>query len=828
MILTANSTGNFNTAGTWDSSITPGTIHASTSVSITTGGIDTTSFTAPNTTNAATGVWVYAATYPASGRDWTAELYESGVATGSIATILQTDMPTTAGWIYFRLATPYVFTTVVASSYKWRIKSTTANSGTAAADNTSTSLVFPIHTYDLTQAPTTADQCYIAPHNCTTTVTVTVDGTTGDIRGGSTTGQAATLRSTTLSLYIGGSLTNSKAVLKWDTAASATLTVGGPGVCTDGGELQMGTVASPYPASYTATYIARQGGGGTSTGFSQFTSSTGRIIMQGASRTYIATTYVSGTGVAASPLVVADAVDWNVGDRIAVTATSANATNYNETEYKYIITKNSSTSYVLSATSGGAESAFTYTHSTSAKVLLLTRNVIFTSTVQTQNFLTANSLVSGNIDFDWANLQFLGSGGGASSIALASSNNLYGFSIGVAGNAALAGVDNCVFNSQIAYGLIVGSTVAQTFTNNIFCQGTAGSASPICNGLGVGTAAVGHTFTNFYFVGNTKQAIEYRGVNCTFTNPYIVANNTAGTSSHGGFALYNGSPVTVTGADIHCNRIGGVALNGTAASTFTSCEIGTKGINQTSDVIVVANTANNILFNTTNVGSATLVSGHTGGAANATLVAFDTLNNTSNNHIWYTEYGSARSTGASLSDTTVRTSATLNVRIAPENSSTGFKYEYKVLAVPSKACSTLGFIQRNAAFGTDDCLVELFLPGSTSADASYTMPTTVGSYLVYNLAANYSGTLSRYATVRISAKTTTASAYVYVADIFNGTNNITNLTTWYKGQPSDIMFEQLGDAAAVWAVATSTLTTSGTTGKKLVQGLTTPKFLALK
>lgn len=828
MLLTANSTGNFNTAATWDSSITPGTIHATTNVSITTAGIDTTSFTAPNLVNKATGVWVYAATYPAAGRDWTAELYESGLATGSIATIVQTDMPVTAGWIYFRLATPYTFTTLTASSYKWKIKSTTANSGSTAADNTSTSLVFPIHTYDLTQAPGTADQCWIGPHNCTTAVTVTVDGTAGDIRGGATTNQGTSARSTTLSLYVGGSLTDSKAILKWDTAASASLSVSGAGLINDGGEVQMGTVASPYPSSFTATYTARQSGGGTNTGLSAVTLSTARIIMQGASRTYIATTYVSGTGVAASPLVVADPVDWNVGDRIAVAATSANATNYNETEYKYIITKNSSTSYVLSATSGGAESAFTFTHNTNAKVLLLTRNVVFTSSVGTQNLLTANSLVSGNIDFDWVNFQNMGTGGGVASITPSSGNNIYGFSIGITGSAAYAGVDNCVFNSQIAYALIVGSSAAQTFTNNIFCQGVTSLSNPICNGLGVASGAVGHTFTNFYFLGNNKQAIEYRGVNCTFTNPYIVANNIAGTASQGGFALYNGTPVTVTGANIHCNRIGGIALNGTAGTTFTSCELGTKGINQTSDVIVVANTANNLLFNTTNVGSATLVSGHTSGAVGATLVAFDTLNNTDNNHIWYTEYGSARSTGASLSDTTVRTSATLNVRIAPENSSTGFKYEYKVLAVPGKACSTLGFIQRNAAFATDDCLVELFLPGSTVADASYTMPTTVGSYLVYNLAATYSGTLSRYATLRISGKTTTASAYLYVADIFNGTNHITDLTTWDKGQPSPIMFEQLGDAAAVWAVATSTLTTSGTTGKQLVKTLTTPKFLALK
>ena len=107
------------------------------------------------------------------------------------------------------------------------------------------------------------------------------------------------------------------------------------------------------------------------------------------------------------------------------------------------------------------------------------------------------------------------------------------------------------------------------------------------------------------------------------------------------------------------------------------------------------------------------------------------------------------------------------------------------------------------------------------------MPTD-SNWNVFNVAALYSGTEDLYARVAITAKSTTASAHAYIDDLYNGTNAITALDVWYKGKPSPIMFEQLGDAAAVWAVATSTLTTAGTTGYLLTKLLTLAKFLGLK
>ena len=159
-------------------------------------------------------------------------------------------------------------------------------------------------------------------------------------------------------------------------------------------------------------------------------------------------------------------------------------------------------------------------------------------------------------------------------------------------------------------------------------------------------------------------------------------------------------------------------------------------------------------------------------------IKFHNLNDTINNHTAYAPEGILRSSGAGLADTTVRTAGTLNMRFAPEDATTGLQFEYLVLARPSTYVSASGFLYANAAFvaaGDSSIVVDLYLPGSTTPDATKTMTETRNansSDAVYALSAYYSGTVPAYATVRITVKTATASAYAYLADIFNGTNDI--------------------------------------------------------
>lgn len=796
-IRTPNSSGNYNTAATWDT-VAFITTPSFNTTAITTAGILTEVFTAPNTTNAITGCWILLAQngQPAAGRDWTLEIVESGVTVGTLATFAQADFPSNnpaQQWIYFRFPSSYTYTTVAAGAYRFRLRSTVANSGQATANGAATGLSI-LPTDNRNVVPLAADQIWVGAHNGTTQIDVTVDGTAGVCNGGVAGAGGTVIRTIARhAIYLGGSAGSGRARLIFDTAASSALSYSGDIVVADGGSIVQGSPGSPYPAGQTAFLTTPVNNNNAQ---AIYTFGTGFVTMEGQPLTYPTTTYASGLGTAASPLIVADPVDWNVGDKIVVAATNNGGTNYNESEVRFIITKNSTTSYVVSSTLGGGENALAFAHSTSAIVVNCTRNVGMRSS------LTAGSRCLGilfelatqdNSSLQWANLNNMGTLGGTPALA---TNSVYGVSVPVGRSIP---IDNCVFDEPNAYGFMDFSATARTHTGLIVANGGAFSNLGTCAGLGVAAGAVNQTFVNPIFINMQRQAVEYRGVNCVFTNPTWISCNKAGVANQGGFQPINGGPFTMTTPNAHANRLGAFALNSSVNSTITAGLIGTKGANG-SDVLVAPNSANtNVLFDGVTFPTAPTVTGHTTGAIGATEILFNKINTTANRHMWYSEYGSAQSTGAGLPDSTVRTPGTLNVRIAPENSATGFQYEYLVLAVPGKAVQSFLFVQKNAAFSTDVVTVELFLPGSTVADATTTVSNVIGSYNVYGVAANYLGTESLYARVRVTAKTVTPSAYIYLADISNGTNNIINFNTWYRGKPSTIMFDQLGDPAGVWA-----------------------------
>lgn len=266
----------------------------------------------------------------------------------------------------------------------------------------------------------------------------------------------------------------------------------------------------------------------------------------------------------------------------------------------------------------------------------------------------------------------------------------------------------------------------------------------------------------------------------------------------------NSATTAATASGVQYN--GGTIQDGVV---FNDCNFSqSSGIKtaHTQEILMATSTSTDVLFTDCLLGAATFISGQSN-MSESSVISVDSQNQTVNNHLWYTKYGIARSTGSGLADTTVRTSGSLGVRIAPTDSTTGFSWSFQIPAKANSYVAALGFLQKNAAFGTDELKVELFLPGSTVADATQTMGNTTGTWEVFNVAASYTGSINLYATVKITAKTTTSNAYVYVDDIYNGTNVITALDVWNNGQPSPIMFEQLGDALAaaqaVWGYATS-------------------------
>lgn len=815
-IYSCTKTGNFSSTASWEFCTNTPNPHATTNVGVTTTGTTiTTSWTAPNTTDSVTGVWVYAAGYPAAGRNWTAQLQQSGSSVGVMATILQTDMPVTPGWIYFKLGTPFTYTTVSANAYRFVIKSTTANSGSLAADASTTTSATMVPTDTRTAVPSTSDRIFVGSPNCNTAVTLTVDSS-NDLRGGSA--NTGITRNGSLGCFLGGALVDSTVIMKFDTTASASLLVQGDFIVVDGGELQIGTVASPYPSANTATLSIRQTSG---TVMRLASLGTGKIISVGTPPTNIAVNFVSGLGTAASPMIT-DGDIGIVGDKVLLDPTSNNVANYSEAETRFIITKNSSTSYVLSNTSGGSENALANTH-TGGKVLNITRNVNITQ-LTFAGTVTPGGATSGYNVFKSVYFSGLGSTAGTPDIT----SSIYGLLVA---NGIYANVDYCVFDQPQAYSLILRNRTATTFESNIFCGNTVTTTGTWNAGLGIDGA--NHTFNNHYFINNARQGLDYRGVNCTFNNAYFAGNNTSNSTNNGGLSLASGGPVSFSSPQIHANRGAGIVLNTTQAK-FVNGHIGDVGVN-TLDALVVSNSANKAIFTNCMMGSSTIVSNYLNGAVGGTLVAFDKLNQTANNHKWYTNYGSAQSTGASLSDTLVKTTGSLGLRLASENASPGFDWRFNIPAPAGQIISFFGWVQKNTAFGTDVAKIELFLPGNDpdtgTADASYTVSNVTGAWEAVSIsAANTGNTVDLLATVKITGRTTTASAYLYADTFYNAdtTQKLTGLDIWKDGQPADIILPTAVSAADIWTFSTSALTTSGTTGKQLRDSLSFDDFIGLK
>lgn len=831
-IKVAAATGNWSAAATWNSVTNVPTINiTTTNITVTTANFFSQTFTAPNLVNACTGVLIYLVS--TSYNNITVTLQESTVDTAAAttftpATVTQLGIANAAPLlVWVKFATPYVFTTTGAGAYRFKITSS-SGSFLAIADGGGANFAY-LATDDRTGVPAATDDVYITGSNATNTITVTMDGTQTIGSGTDTTTVATSCRSVGFAVQIGD-----HGILAWDQAADATLTVKGFLGITNQGELNMGTVASPMPAARLAKLRFNENSVSGQWGIN-CVGSNARLILQGtakSSTTLWKAKYVSGTGTAASPLVVDTAVSWVVGDEILVGAASTRSTNYNETESRFIITVNSPTSYVISTSKGGAEAALTFSKTTDAWVLNVERNVLIDSTTTTHSwYILAQAEVDGDVDYDWARFETTG---------IATTSARFGIQF-AQGAGDIGNCDYCVgyralYNSfaWTGYGGSAQTTAQRTHTGLIACyQNTASNVGAISPTNGSNSLI----FVDCFAMGNNRRGFEIStGAihSMTLTRCIAVGNATAGSASNGGFWFANTVNSTLTDCESHCNFSCGILLNGLTDSTLTNFLCGTKGANQTTDVLCVnTGTYNTVLFTNGNFGSTTLIGSYTSNI-NGSLIRFHKLNQTTNNHVWYTKYGSARSTGATLVDTTVRTAGGLGVRIAPEDNTTGFSWKFRILAKASSIVSFFGYFQKNVAFGTSTAKVELFLPGTDpdtgTADSTQTLTNVTGTWQAVVLSANYTGTTDEPAIIKVTGITATAAAYLYADDFYNAglTNKLAGLDTWYQGQPVDFIPDTTFDPASVWSYAIANLTVAGTTGNQLKRTLTVGTFEALK
>lgn len=800
--------GNWSTAATWGTVTNTPTLHATTVLTLSGSNTFTAGFTAPNLVNACNGVWIYLSTPGTATINVTLQVATvDTAATKSITTSTGTST-NSAGWYFFEFATPYVFLSLTASTYRFRINATSITTAPSIAADSGGTLAAYLAVDNRTGTPG-AEGVMIGNY------AVTMDGTQ-TVGAGTDTATLGTGAQRSIGFGVqvayGGSLI-------WDTAASATLTCLGHFGVSVTGIVNFGTVASPYPTGKIATLTFNENGTTGNYGFHYTPTAT--IIGQGEPKTSTSlwkTFYSSGAGTAASPLVTSTAVDWSVGDQICIAGSV-----YNQAEYRFIITKNSSTSYVVSNTAGGAENAFTNTHATDHPIINLTRNVVINTTNAAQAwYMVGGAAAAGQVNWDWVRFETAGVPGVASKQGI-----MLSFNTGAGTTSTYSEMDYCVSYAPLFDGFAVtNSQTTQTFTGLVTVRSANTSSITTGGGFALLANSSNKTFVDCY-------AIDWQGsgvfmstpVNMTFTR--LNTWNCNGNNSTGcGGILAAGSAITYNSCNIQAIRSNGVNFASATKHTFNSVACGNLYTNTIDIFCTSAGTNLDCHFEGPTVGSATLVSGYTSQGFGS-KISMQNINGVATDNRTYEANGTTRSTGSGLADTNVRTASSLAWRIAPENNTTGMVKDLKILAKANSAVSVFGFLQKNAAFGTSTLQVDLILPGQTTSSATQTMGNGT-DWQVFNLAASYSGSVDLFATLRITAITATASAYVYLDDLYNGTNKITAIDVFDRGEPSPIQFEQLGDASAVWSVLTSTQTTSGTMGYLVTKLLTVAKFIGLK
>lgn len=797
----------FNTTTNWNEGVNTPSIHASTSITVTAPGVFSATFTAPNTTNACTGVLVPVAARGTAG-NIIATLQENSAGfvdvAGATATIAITSLVASTH-VFFKFTTPFVFTSTAAGRYRIKLNTSGASGTTSIAADSGGANFSYIAFMDNHVVPTTGDDVYIVSPNQGSQLVMDLDASPSFGSGGNT--SVPLFRS-----YQNGLVLSNQGTLAWQQATSRTVTLKGNIFLENGGWLQMGTTAAKINAGVLARLTFDENG--TTANYGIGHNNGGKITLQGADRTFKKTTLSSGVGTAVSPLVTVDSVDWSVGDELIFVPVSNNAANYNETEIRFIRTKNSATSYTLAATSGGAESALANSHA-AGYIFNVTRSVLIDTTNIAQAWYAdfAETSTIGNIDLDGARLETFGS-------PTANKTTIIFSNIAT----ELCTLDDVVFYRNLGSPVTLGNNNdVRTYTWLIFYSGSGNLFTP--------ASLRNKTFNDCQFIFATNAGVSFNATaNSVWNRCGFWACSTASASINGGLIALNSAKGVFNDCEFHCNRSFGFDFSSSVDFSFFDCLFGTKGYNGGADLNAVSDGYNTGYFENCLFGSPSTLLNYLS-SSDGSEFAFHRFNQTQNDHRWFTPYGSARTTGSGLADTNVRTAGSLGLRIAPEEASHGFVWDFKVIAKAASYSNILGFIQKNVAFGTDDVIVDFYLPGlvpgTDTPSATVTMPDDT-SWNVFNLAASYVGTVPLFSTVRVTAKTVTASAYVYIDDLYNGTNVITNLDTWHRGKPSEIMFEQLGDAAAVWAVATSTFTTSGTVGYLVTKLLTVAKFLGLK
>lgn len=800
--------------GVHDTHLGSATITAPTAA-LTSAGITSSGVTAPNLVNKITGVWICISVLPSNGGNITAEIMESGVSKKT-ATINLADAQ--SGMNYFRFATPYQFATLTASAYTCRLKNTVGSSGSV---RTAASGLWFQFTYDTAGALGASDDLWVGGFNDAglTTKTLTVTGTANTFGSKATTAIGSTTQTMGAALTIG-----SGGTFKHDTAANCTTTLKGSVWVTAGGIFDIRGSATK---SIVSTFIIDSTANGDQGIFTATGTTGGQILTTGATYDQY-TRYASGTGTAADPLIVSVGWDADVNDEIVIPGVA-----YNTNQVRFIKTRNSSTSFVLSATAGGAESAITNTPAVGSYIANLTRNVIIKPVTTTLGYYINNSSnTAGNFNYtrfeypDNTSGRAITPSGGLTGGATSSFDGIVAYNTSITGGRhwlAMSGTGDPATSTTTHTGITAYNTAGSNYSGQ----------------SGVGFQGTSNKTLNYLLHYNGSSTTTGAMVSLNGSSTGNIINNshaygTNGLASATGYAIgiFSSSSNTFNNCTVNACRTNAVYFAVGTGNTFNSCNFGTVATN-TVDITSLSATLNQAVFNNCSFGSATLISNYLN-QLDTSSINFQDMDTNTSKHRWYTNKGSWWSSGAGLTDTTVRTASSLALASKPENNTTGSSWTFKIPANPTSSVGIFGYLYRNATFSSGTLKAELFLPGTlltATPDATYTFATTTGSWLPFNISAYYSGAVARYATVRITGVTSTAGAYFFIDDLYDaGTGNkVAGLDLWDSGKPSEIMVQSDFSVvpAAVWGFSDSN-TQANTMGDRQVEAADNAELAAFK
>jgi hypothetical protein len=747
------------------------TTMASTSVSTTTTGITSATFTAPNTTNSATGVTIYQNSRPNPTTVYTVELLRTGSPVAS-ATVNGTDI--LEGYLHARFTTPHTFTTTAAGAYAVRITST-LNSGSLAIGNSG--FWFELSYDDHTSPALNDDIIHCGWHDSGLTAKQwTITGTSTVFGSGAAKGMGgSTNRTMGAALMIGQGGT-----VRFDDTADCTVEVRGSIFITRGGVFDKRANTSDIEIVSKLIFDCETANA--NYGFHMANNYNGVAYTDGMEVSHRAQ-YASGVGTAANPIVTSAAHNFRVNDEVIIPGLT-----YNGNQIKYVISIPNATQLVVSDTIGGAESAITNTPAAGVWIGNLTRNSVITSKTTTRGYYIHNNgnWSEAGSTFNYTRFEYASCNSGFT-LQFSSTNEqviteldgivgYYNSAIG-RNSATITGVlsqtvNNCILLDTLGTnyagqsGMVLSGASNKTI-NRLMLYAAPGSTS-CCAGLSLTGSSTNNTINDSHFYGGT-------------------ANN--GSLSYAvGILLSHGN--TFNNCTINNSRVRGILNTDGFDNNFNNCSFGTVGSN-TVDIFMSSDSLATQLYNNCNFGSATRLS-NVQNALAGTDIAFQDIDGNTAKHGWETPFAQYDSSGAGLADTTTRTPGSLALAIKPRNAVTGSQLIFKIPANPASNVQVYGYVYRNATFSSGDVIAELFLPGTLLTDTpddTFTLSTTTEAWQLWKLSAYYSGSVARYARVRLTGKTSTAGAYMFLDDIYDAqTNNkVAGMDLWDIGHISPIM-----------------------------------------